>query len=147
MSPGTEQRFPMRHAVTAVGLALAVMVSLACIAKLHAAQEFKGKIELDVRDSVADWTPYELKRAPEGAPNILFVLYDDTGLGAWSAYGGRINMPTLDRLPLAGKTLEKLERAAIKQTLDQTGGNKSKAARVLGIASSTLYEKIKKYGL
>ncbi|MGB8330364.1 MAG: sulfatase-like hydrolase/transferase, partial [Polyangiales bacterium] len=49
-------------------------------------------------DSVADWTSYELKRAPEGAPNVLFVLYDDTGLGAWSAYGGRINMPTLDRL-------------------------------------------------
>jgi transcriptional regulator with PAS, ATPase and Fis domain len=61
--------------------------------------------------------------------------------------GTRERMPTLDRLPLAGKTLEKLERAAIKQTLDQTGGNKSKAARVLGIASSTLYEKIKKYNL
>jgi DNA-binding NtrC family response regulator len=54
---------------------------------------------------------------------------------------------TLDRLPLAGRTLEMLERAAIKQTLGETGGNKSKAARVLGIAASTLYEKIKKYGL
>ena len=60
--------------------------------------EFKGVISLDVRDSVPDWGPYELKRAPEGSPNILVVLYDDTGLAAWSPYGGRINMPTLDRL-------------------------------------------------
>jgi len=55
--------------------------------------------------------------------------------------------PTLDGLPLGGRTLELVERAAIKQTLEQFGGNKSKAARALGIASSTLYEKIKKYAL
>ena len=55
--------------------------------------------------------------------------------------------PTLDGLPLGGRTLEKLERAAIKQTLEQVGGNKTKAAKALGIASSTLYEKIKKYEL
>ncbi len=54
---------------------------------------------------------------------------------------------TLDRLPLGGRALEVLERAAIKQTLEQCGGNKTKAARALGIASSTLYEKIKKYEL
>ena len=59
---------------------------------------FDGKIELDVRDSVADWKPFELKRAPEGAPNVLIVLYDDTGLAAWSPYGGRINMPVLQKL-------------------------------------------------
>lgn len=35
-------------------------------------------IKLDVRDSKADWDPYIPKKAPEGAPNILFVLYDDT---------------------------------------------------------------------
>jgi arylsulfatase len=59
---------------------------------------FQGVIKLDVRDSKADWTPYTLKKAPEGAPNILIVLYDDTGLAAWSPFGGRINMPTLQKL-------------------------------------------------
>ena len=59
---------------------------------------FKGIIKLDVRDSVADWEPYTPTKAPEGAPNILFVLYDDTGLAAWSPFGGRINMPTLQTL-------------------------------------------------
>src|SRR5262245_39277962 len=61
-------------------------------------EKFKGVIKLDVRDSKPDWTPYELKRAPTGAPNILIVLYDDTGLAAWSPFGGRINMPTLQKL-------------------------------------------------
>ena len=66
--------------------------------------DFNGKIALDIRDSESDWSAYTPKRAPEGSPNILFVLYDDTGLGAWSLYGGRINMPTLDRLAASGLT-------------------------------------------
>jgi arylsulfatase len=59
---------------------------------------FNGVINLDVRDSVADWSPYLAEEAPEGAPNVLIVLYDDTGLAAWSPFGGRIEMPTLQRL-------------------------------------------------
>jgi arylsulfatase A-like enzyme len=59
---------------------------------------FKGTIKLDVRDSVADWEPYLPAKAPKDAPNILFVLYDDTGLAAWSPFGGGINMPTLQKL-------------------------------------------------
>jgi transcriptional regulator with PAS, ATPase and Fis domain len=55
--------------------------------------------------------------------------------------------PTIDRLPLAGRSLESIERAAIEQTLKHAGGNKVKAAKTLGIAASTLYEKLKKYGL
>jgi len=61
-------------------------------------KKFNGVIKLDVRDSVADWGPYTPNRAPKGAPSVLFVLYDDTGLAAWSPFGGRINMPTLQRL-------------------------------------------------
>lgn len=59
---------------------------------------FNGVIKLDVRDSVPDWAPYELTRAKEGVPNVLIVLYDDTGMACWSPYGGRVNMPTAQRL-------------------------------------------------
>jgi DNA-binding NtrC family response regulator len=55
--------------------------------------------------------------------------------------------PSLDELPLAGQSLEALERAAIRQTLEHESGNRTRTAKVLGIAPSTLYEKIKKYGL
>jgi len=53
----------------------------------------------------------------------------------------------LERLPLGGQTLEDIERAAIKQTLLGTSGNRTQAAQALGIAVSTLYEKLKKYRL
>jgi len=53
----------------------------------------------------------------------------------------------LDKMPLGGHSLESLERVAIKQTMVSTKGNKVQAARVLGIAPSTLYEKLKKYGI
>src|SRR4051812_41377213 len=67
-----------------------------------AQQQFSGVIELDVRDSTPDWAPFVAPTAPQGSPNVLVVLYDDTGLAAWSPYGGRINMPTLDRLAAGG---------------------------------------------
>jgi DNA-binding NtrC family response regulator len=50
-------------------------------------------------------------------------------------------------MSLAGKTLESIEHAAIAQTLAHCGGNRSAAARALGIAPSTLYLKLKKYNL
>jgi arylsulfatase A-like enzyme len=65
-------------------------------------EPFKGVIKLDVRDSKPDWGPYEQPKAPAGAPNVLIVLYDDTGLAAWSPFGGRINMPTLQKLADGG---------------------------------------------
>lgn len=74
---------------------------------------FNGKIALDIRDSKPDWTPYTPKSAPEGSPNILFILYDDTGLGAWSPYGGRINMPTLDKLAANGLTYTQWHTTAL----------------------------------
>jgi DNA-binding NtrC family response regulator len=52
---------------------------------------------------------------------------------------------TLDGLN--GKTLEEIEKAAIQATLRSVNGNKTEAAKVLGIAYSTLYEKMKKYGM
>ncbi|HEY1251471.1 MAG TPA: sulfatase-like hydrolase/transferase, partial [Thermoanaerobaculia bacterium] len=74
---------------------------------------FKGKIALDVRDSKEDWTPYLPPKAPAGSPNFLFILYDDTGLAAWSPYGGRINMPVLDRLAANGLTYTQWHNTAL----------------------------------
>jgi transcriptional regulator with PAS, ATPase and Fis domain len=53
----------------------------------------------------------------------------------------------VDKLPLGGHPLAVIERAAIRQTLEQAGGNKASAARALGIALSTLYEKLKRFEL
>ncbi|MCJ7686469.1 MAG: sulfatase-like hydrolase/transferase, partial [Desulfobacteraceae bacterium] len=61
-------------------------------------KKFKGVIKLDIRDSVADWEPFSLPKAPKGSPNVLSILFDDTGLAAWSPFGGGIEMPTLQKL-------------------------------------------------
>ncbi|HEY4158011.1 MAG TPA: sigma-54 dependent transcriptional regulator [Polyangiaceae bacterium] len=53
----------------------------------------------------------------------------------------------LEWLPLGGQALVDIERAAIKQTLAQTSGNRTQAAQTLGIAVSTLYEKLRRYRL
>ena len=42
--------------------------------------------------------------------------------------------------------LEEVEKASILQTLESAGGNKSEAARRLGITRRTLHKKLKKYG-
>ena len=65
-------------------------------------KEFGGVINLDIRDSVPDWAPYEQPKAADGAPNVLFVVWDDTGFGAFSPFGGPIEMPVMQRLADGG---------------------------------------------
>ena len=60
--------------------------------------KFNGSISLDIRDSKPDWTPYEEPRAPKGSPNVLFLVWDDIGIGALEPFGGPIEMPTIQRL-------------------------------------------------
>ena len=31
---------------------------------------FKGKINVDIRDSAPDWSPFEPPKAPDGAPSV-----------------------------------------------------------------------------
>ena len=48
---------------------------------------------------------------------------------------------------LAGMSLDEVERLAILETLDSCGGNKSEAARRLGVTRKTLHSKLARYGL
>jgi two-component system response regulator HydG len=47
----------------------------------------------------------------------------------------------------SGMTLEELEKEAILQTLEETGGNRTQTAQILGISRKTLQNKLKEYGL
>ncbi len=51
------------------------------------------------------------------------------------------------RRPAGGRTLEEMERAAIAGLLEESGGDTARAAEVLGIDRSTLYRKVKRYGI
>ena len=66
------------------------------------ATEFRGTINVDIRDSVPDWTPFEPPRAPDGSPNVVYMVLDDVGFSAMGCYGGPIETPNMDRLAAGG---------------------------------------------
>jgi two-component system, NtrC family, response regulator AtoC len=50
-------------------------------------------------------------------------------------------------LPAGGLNLEEIEREFIAQALDRTSGNKTKAARLLGLSRDTMRYRLEKYGI
>jgi len=66
------------------------------------ATRFNGKINLDIRDSEPDWAPFEPAKAPEGAPNVVYIVLDDVGFSAMGCYGGPIQTPNIDRIAANG---------------------------------------------
>src|SRR5436309_2772127 len=67
-------------------------------------KQFKGRIDVDDRDSIPDWEPYLQPVAPEGAPNVLYIVLDDVGFSAMEPWGGLIETPNINELAAAGLT-------------------------------------------
>jgi arylsulfatase A-like enzyme len=65
-------------------------------------KRFGGSINVDIRDSAPDWGPFEPPTAPEGAPNVVYVVLDDVGFSALESYGGPIPTPNIDRVVNTG---------------------------------------------
>src|SRR5271165_868920 len=63
---------------------------------------FAGTINIDIRDSEPDWAPFEPPKAPDGSPNVLYIVLDDVGYSAMSCYGGPVETPNLDRIAAQG---------------------------------------------
>ena len=63
---------------------------------------FRGTINVDIRDSVPDWAPFEPPKAPPGAANVVYIVLDDVGFSAMSCYGGPIETPNIDRIAADG---------------------------------------------
>jgi len=64
--------------------------------------QFKGTINVDIRDSVPDWSPFGAPKAPAGAPNVVYIVLDDVGFSAMNSYGGPIDTPNIDRIAADG---------------------------------------------
>ena len=63
-------------------------------------EKFGGKIERNVLQSKPYWPPRIVP--PEGAPNVLLIMTDDSGYGVPSTFGGVIPTPALDRIATSG---------------------------------------------
>ena len=67
--------------------------------------------ELDARNAKAP-ARFEVK-APAKAPNVVIVLIDDIGFGHSSAFGGPIQMPTLEKLASTGLKYNRFHTTAL----------------------------------
>ncbi|MDR0575129.1 MAG: arylsulfatase [Tannerella sp.] len=75
----------------------ALMLSAPSVAQYSPTPKFEGKIGKTI-DDVIEAYPAAHPQAPAGAPNVVWILIDDIGYGATTAFGGRIETPTFDRL-------------------------------------------------
>src|SRR3954471_5492368 len=66
------------------------------------AKPFKGVINVAITDSVPDWEPYTQPIAPEGTPNVLYIVLDDVGFSAMEPFGGMIETPNINRIAQRG---------------------------------------------
>jgi arylsulfatase A-like enzyme len=104
-----------------------LLCSVSCETKQKATQSSQGGIdravlpikeptypaitELDARNAKA---PARFQvTAPEKAPNVVIVLLDDIGFGHSSAFGGPIQMPTLERLAANGLKYNRFHTTAL----------------------------------
>ncbi|WP_416896737.1 MAG: arylsulfatase [Minwuia sp.] len=75
---------------------------------------YRGKVGLTIGES-EPWWP-EAVKAPDGAPNILLVLYDDVGFSDFGCYGSPIRTPTIDRIAAEGLTYTGFHTTAMCST-------------------------------
>jgi arylsulfatase len=74
--------------------------------------EFQGKVGKTYKESDPPQFPQPV-RAPKGAPNVVLILLDDTGFGQYSAFGGGVPSPALDKLAAEGLKYNRFHTTAL----------------------------------
>jgi len=75
--------------------------------------KFNGKIAVDIRESTPDWAPYLPPSAPEGAPNVLFIAWDDLGYATMDIYGGPVECKNMRRIAERGVVFSNFHTTAL----------------------------------
>jgi arylsulfatase A-like enzyme len=73
--------------------------------------EFAGVIGRDWRDSTPAWP--RRAEAPDGAPNVVYIVLDDVGYAQLGCYGSVIDTPNIDALAASGVRLANFHTAAL----------------------------------
>ncbi|MBE9463914.1 arylsulfatase [Dyadobacter subterraneus] len=79
-----------------LSLVLIFASTAASFAQHDPVQPFKGKIGKTIEETEQWWQ--KQPEAPKGAPNVVWILLDDVGFGATSAFGGLIQTPNFEKL-------------------------------------------------
>ena len=93
---------------------------------------FPGRMGRTIGESDPAWpSPH---RAKEGAPNVLFIVIDDTGFGQLGCYGSPISTPNIDKLAKNGLFFTNMHTTALcspSRSCILTGRNHHSNADVL----------------
>jgi arylsulfatase len=92
-------------------LITALLVAQFGFAQNKADANFKGVIGKTLAESKEYWP--EPVTAPKGAPNVVWIILDDVGYGASSAFGGLIETPVLESLANNGLRYTNFHTTAI----------------------------------
>ncbi|MHC4506620.1 MAG: sigma 54-interacting transcriptional regulator, partial [Planctomycetota bacterium] len=122
-------RFAERHEKQATGISREALEKLTAYDWPGNVRELENIVEQAVVFSAGRTIQADDVRLPEASP---------------SREGGT---PLDGRPPSLRKALEDPEKQALLDALGRTGGNKKRAAELLGISRSALYEKLKRHGI
>ena len=78
---------------------------------------------------------------------VVFARNPVAGLEVLEGKEVADNKTTTARLPAQGVTLRDMERQLLERTLEATGGNRTRAAEILGVSLRTVRNKIREFGL
>jgi transcriptional regulator with GAF, ATPase, and Fis domain len=78
---------------------------------------------------------------------VVFARNPVAGLEVLEGKEVADNRTTTARLPAQGVTLRDMERQLLERTLEATGGNRTRAAEILGVSLRTVRNKIREFGL
>ncbi|MEO0031740.1 MAG: hypothetical protein RIS94_1498 [Pseudomonadota bacterium] len=97
--------------MTALATAFTAAASTTAAAQAQPQPEYKGTVGRTLAEP-KEWWPEPVK-APKDAPNIVWILLDDVGFGAASAFGGGIATPNLAALADHGLRYNNFHTTAI----------------------------------
>lgn len=122
-------------------LVLAMAVGGIFVPSIHGQntqQPYQGVIGRTLAES-KEWWPEPIK-APKGAPNVVWIVIDDVGFGASSAFGGLINTPTLDSLANNGLRYTNFHTCAVSAPTRAAllTGRNSASVHVSGFSHTSL---------
>lgn len=90
---------------------------------------------------------FTIRRDPKWIKVGDFLNLADSGHEELASDGENAAAGPKGGFTLGGKSLAEIEKEAIVQTLGYCKGNKAEAARTLGIAEKSIYNKMKKHGI
>ncbi|MDR3269239.1 MAG: arylsulfatase [Tannerella sp.] len=94
-----------------IGLAALANIPFAGNAQVINTSDFKGVVNKTYETSKESWP--DRTNPAAGKPNVVWILLDDVGFGASSAFGGLIRTPNFDQLANAGLRYTNFHTCAI----------------------------------